>query len=86
MTTTIDCDTCMVRGLACHDCVVTVLLGPPPELSFDEEDRALLGALADGGLVPPLRLVTAADSPLLDADVDAHADDGHGGRPGAATA
>ena len=27
---TIDCDTCVVRGLACHDCVVTVLLGPPP--------------------------------------------------------
>ena len=66
MTTTIDCDTCVVRGLACHDCVVTVLLGPPPELSFDEEDRALLGALADGGLVPPLRLVTAADTPVFE--------------------
>lgn len=66
MTTTIDCDTCVVRGLACHDCVVTVLLGPPPELSFDEEDRALLGALADGGLVPPLRLVTPTDGPAVD--------------------
>ena len=30
MTTRIDCDTCVVRGLHCHDCVVTVLLGPPP--------------------------------------------------------
>ena len=29
MTTRIDCDTCVVRGLHCHDCVVTVLLGPP---------------------------------------------------------
>lgn len=67
MTTRIDCDTCVVRGLACHDCVVTVLLGPPPELGFDEEDRALLGALADGGLVPPLRLVTPTDGPGPDA-------------------
>lgn len=66
MTTSIDCDTCVVRGLACHDCVVTVLLGPPPELSFDEEDRALLGALADGGLVPPLRLVTPTSVPTSD--------------------
>ena len=32
MSVHIDCDTCVVRGLACHDCVVTVLLGPPPEL------------------------------------------------------
>ena len=28
MSVHIDCDTCVVRGLACHDCVVTVLLGP----------------------------------------------------------
>ncbi len=25
----IDCDTCVVRGFACGDCVVTVLLGRP---------------------------------------------------------
>ena len=37
MTTRIDCDTCVVRGLACGDCVVTVLLGPPPELTFDDD-------------------------------------------------
>ena len=37
MTTRIDCDTCTVRGLHCHDCVVTVLLGPPPELTFDDD-------------------------------------------------
>jgi len=62
MTTRIDCDTCVVRGLACHDCVVTVLLGPPPELTFDEDERAALDVLAAGGLVPPLRLVTSSDS------------------------
>ena len=57
MTTRIDCDTCVVRGLACHDCVVTVLLGPPPELTFDDDERRALDVLAEGGLVPPLRLV-----------------------------
>lgn len=57
----IDCDTCAVRGLACHDCVVTVLLGPPPELSLDEEQQRALSVLADSGLVPPLRLVTPVD-------------------------
>jgi hypothetical protein len=58
MSVRVDCDTCLVRGLACHDCVVTVLLGPPPELSFDDEERRALEVLADSGLVPPLRLVT----------------------------
>ncbi len=57
MTTRIDCDTCVVRGLACHDCVVTVLLGPPPELMFDDDEVRALDILAEGGLVPPLRLV-----------------------------
>jgi hypothetical protein len=59
MTTRIDCDTCVVRGLACHDCVVTVLLGPPPELTFDDDERRALDVLAQGGLVPPLRLIQA---------------------------
>ena len=59
MTTRIDCDTCVVRGLACHDCVVTVLLGPPPELTIDDDERRALDVLAQGGLVPPLRLVEA---------------------------
>ena len=48
MTTRIDCDTCVVRGLACHDCVVTVLLGPPPELTFDDDERRALDVLAAG--------------------------------------
>ena len=59
MTTRIDCDTCLVRGLACHDCVVTVLLGPPPELTIEDEERRALDVLAGGGLVPPLRMVEA---------------------------
>jgi hypothetical protein len=66
MTTRIDCDTCVVRGLACHDCVVTVLLGPPPELTLDDEERAALAVLAQGGLVPPLRLVEPVASPVVE--------------------
>lgn len=54
----IDCDACEVRGLACGDCVVTVLLGAPPEgVELDAAERQALEALADGGLIPRLRLV-----------------------------
>ncbi|GAA3665040.1 hypothetical protein GCM10022237_26330 [Nocardioides ginsengisoli] len=66
MTTRIDCDTCVVRGLACHDCVVTVLLGPPPELMIDDDELRALDVLADGGLVPPLRLVQPVDGPQVE--------------------
>jgi hypothetical protein len=63
MTTRIDCDTCVVRGLACHDCVVTVLLGPPPELGFDADEQRALDVLAGSGLVPPLRMVAPTTGP-----------------------
>ena len=66
MTTRIDCDTCVVRGLACHDCVVTVLLGPPPELTLDDDERRALDVLAEGGLVPPLRLVEPVAGPVVE--------------------
>jgi len=66
MSVRIDCDSCLVRGLACHDCVVTVLLGPPPELGFDDDERRALAALADGGLVPPLRMVTPMEGPVVE--------------------
>jgi hypothetical protein len=66
MTTRIDCDTCVVRGLACHDCVVTVLLGPPPELTIDDDERRALDVLAQGGLVPPLRLVEPVTGPVVE--------------------
>jgi hypothetical protein len=59
----IDCDRCVMRDLACSDCVVTVLLGPPPESGFDEEERRALGVLADSGLVPQLRMVTPVTGP-----------------------
>ena len=53
----IDCDTCQVRDIACADCVVTVLLGAPPEVEIGREEQSALAVLADSGLVPPLRLV-----------------------------
>jgi hypothetical protein len=54
----IDCDTCDVRGRACPDCVVTVILNisaAPVEL--DEAERNAVDSLAAVGLVPPLRLL-----------------------------
>ncbi|MGB3895597.1 MAG: hypothetical protein WA942_15250 [Mycolicibacter sinensis] len=51
----IDCDDCAVRGPACGDCVVSVLLGVPNELFEDE--RAALDVLAEAGMAPRLRLV-----------------------------
>ncbi len=51
----IDCDDCAARGPACRDCVVSVLLGVPETLMYDE--RAALEVLADAGLAPRLRLV-----------------------------
>ena len=69
----IDCDACAVRGPACGDCVVSVLLagpavhvheGEPPggqeaasASELDAAERAAIAVLAGCGLVPPLRLV-----------------------------
>jgi hypothetical protein len=63
----IDCDSCEVRDIACSDCVVSVLLGmPAPEapVELDDTEQAAIGVLAESGLVPPLRLVTASDTPV----------------------
>lgn len=57
----VDCDSCVARGPTCQDCVVSVLLGAPGAgLNLDQDERAALAALADSGLVPPLRLVPGA--------------------------
>lgn len=53
----IDCDTCVVRGTGCGDCVVSVLLGAPPDgVELDRAEQAAIDVLARTGLVPPLRL------------------------------
>jgi hypothetical protein len=67
----IDCDTCTVRGRACADCVVTVLLAELPietrggadadgVVALDPAEARALDALAEGGLLPPLRLTPRA--------------------------
>lgn len=54
----IDCDSCQVRGIGCGDCVITVLLGGPPDgVILNDEERRAVEVLAAAGLVPPLRLV-----------------------------
>lgn len=54
----IDCDTCSVRGRACRDCVVTVILSNPTgRVELDEAEQYAVGSLAAVGLVPPLRLL-----------------------------
>ena len=63
----VDCDVCSVRGIGCGDCVVTVLLGGPPEgVTLNEEERRAVEVLAAAGLVPPLRLVQAIESVEID--------------------
>lgn len=57
----IDCDRCAVRGDACADCVVTVLLGPAPTLELSGTERRALDTLADAGMVPRLRLLDPRD-------------------------
>ena len=57
----VDCDDCVARGPACGDCVITVLLGAPAQgVDLDTDEQAALAALAESGLVPPLRLVAGA--------------------------
>ena len=64
----IDCDACVMRGPGCDDCVVSVLFGTAgDDLVIDDAGRAALDALAESGLVPPLRLVHAVDT--IDVDL-----------------
>jgi len=55
----IDCERCEMRDIACADCVVTALLGPPGEPGqpeIGEAERRALRVLADARLVSPLRM------------------------------
>ncbi|MGH4010764.1 MAG: hypothetical protein ACRDTH_21840 [Pseudonocardiaceae bacterium] len=54
----VDCDRCEVRGSACQDCVITVLLGAPPGgVELDGAEQRALDTLAEAGMVPRLQLV-----------------------------
>jgi hypothetical protein len=61
----VDCDLCVVRGDACGDCVITVLLGEPPGgVRLDATEQRALDALAEAGMVPQLRLVPVRGEPV----------------------
>jgi len=46
---------------------VSCLLGGPPEpIQLSDDEAGALDALAESGLLPPLRLVTATDVPSPD--------------------
>ena len=63
----IDCDACEVRGPACPDCVVSVLLGVPDDgAELDRTEQHAIGVLAAAGLVPPLRLSVPGRGPADD--------------------
>ncbi len=53
----IECDRCVMRGIACSDCVVTALLCTPgPDGELAEAEHRALKVLADARMIPPLRL------------------------------
>lgn len=57
-TLVIDCDRCQVRGNACSDCVVSVLLREPGgTVKWDRAEQLAVDALAEAGMVPRLQLV-----------------------------
>jgi hypothetical protein len=53
----IECDRCVMRDIACSDCVVTALLSMPgPDGELAEVECRALKVLADARMIPPLRL------------------------------
>lgn len=58
----IDCNECVMQHTpACHDCVVSHLLGELlSPIEVDPEQAAALEVLAEAGLVPTLRMVRRA--------------------------
>ncbi|MFM8632524.1 MAG: hypothetical protein ACKOFQ_04965 [Candidatus Nanopelagicus sp.] len=55
----IDCESCVMRDIACGDCVVSVLLqispAPVKKAELSNTHAAAINNLAKVGLVPPLR-------------------------------
>ena len=52
----IECDRCVMRDIACSDCVVTALLpAPGPDGELDEAEYRALRVLADARMIPPPR-------------------------------
>lgn len=52
----LDCASCVMKDLACSDCVVTMLLGPIDGSVTNHQD--VFEVLANAKLTAPLRLIT----------------------------
>ena len=63
----IDCASCVMRDIACSDCVVTALLGPMPASLHDHKD--VLDVLAGAGLIAPLRLIRSESNQTRSATI-----------------
>lgn len=53
----IDCESCIMRDIACQDCVVTSLLAPREDVS--EKTVEAIGLLSSRGILPPNRFQRA---------------------------
>jgi hypothetical protein len=51
-----------MRDIACGDCVVTILIGPPPDSHLEAEEARVIDLLASRGMIPPLRYENPLDS------------------------
>ncbi|HUO46590.1 MAG TPA: hypothetical protein VM470_07145 [Acidimicrobiia bacterium] len=56
----IDCETCLARDIACHDCVVNVIFHEGL-LDLSQDEAEAISHLAEAGLIPRLRLVEAEE-------------------------
>jgi hypothetical protein len=57
---TVNCDRCTVRGTTCANCAVTFVTSPGDaslgdHVELDADEVRALTALADAGMIPPLR-------------------------------
>lgn len=59
----INCDRCAVRGAACANCAVTFVAHPGERIELDAADVQALTALANAGMIPPLRYAPRQDAP-----------------------
>jgi len=65
----VDCDSCVMKDVACSDCFVSFLLERPAQpgpVDLDDEAAGALQVLAEAALVPPLRLATVHEHPHPD--------------------
>ena len=63
----INCDRCAVRGAACANCAVTFVAHPGERIELDAADVQALTALANAGMIPPLRYAPRQDARRRDA-------------------